>query len=219
MAADTGCSRTLVHASLVPTHRRLREHVEVCCAHGDVTLQPMAEVDIELDGESFPMVVGVAETLPRSVLLGLDFPELPLLLATRLQEGGEEALLVMTRERKRREKAEAIRLASHMTATSKPLVNLSPDGELPTAAGTQCSSSRVEQKRSGEEVADGRDAELAGESGKTRCRQNSKTLPNPRNRAVEGIVRAAEGSPEKRCDVAGGVHSVGQTETDIRGRK
>ena len=118
------------------------------------------------------MVVGVAETLPRSVLLGRDFPGLPRLLATGPQEGGEEALLVMIRERKRREQAEAIRLASRMTATSKHLVDLSPDGELPTAAETQCSSSRVEQKRSGEEVADGRDAELAGESGKT-------TKPDP----------------------------------------
>ena len=75
-------------------------------------------------------------------------------------------MLVMTRERKRRGQAEAIRLASRMTATSKPLVDLSPDGELPTAAGSQCRS-RVEQKRSGEEVADGRDTELAGESGET----------------------------------------------------
>ena len=91
-------------------HRRLREHVELCCAHGDVTSQPLAEVDIEVDGDSFPMAVGVAETLPRSVLLGRDFPWLPRLLATRTQEGGEEALLVMTRERKWREQAEAIRL-------------------------------------------------------------------------------------------------------------
>ena len=95
MVADTGCSRTLVHAFLVPPHRRLREHVEVCCAHGDVTSQPLAEVDVELGGESFPMVVGVAETLPRSVLLGRDFPGLPRLLATRPQEGGKEALLVI----------------------------------------------------------------------------------------------------------------------------
>ena len=83
------------------------------------------------------------------------------------KRAGKEALLVMTRERKRREQAEAIWLASRMKATSKPLVNLSLDGELLTAAGTQCSSSRVEPKRSGEEVAGGRDAELAGESGKT----------------------------------------------------
>ena len=167
MVADTGCSRTLVHASLVPPHRRLREHMEVCCAHGDVTSQPLAEVDIELDGDFSPMVVGVAETLPLSVLLGRDFPGLPRLLATRPQEGWKEALLMMTRERKRREQAEAIRLASSMTATSKPLVDLSPDSELPTASGTQSSSSRVEQKRSGEEVPDGRGAELAGESGET----------------------------------------------------
>ena len=79
------------------------------------------------------MVIGVAETLPRSVLLSRDSPELRRLLATRLQEGGEEALLVMARarERKRRKQAEAIRLASLMTTTSKPLIDLSPDGELP----------------------------------------------------------------------------------------
>ena len=62
-----------------------------------------------------------------------------------------------------------------MTTTSKALVDLSPDGELHKAAGIQCSSSssssssssRVEPKLSGEEVADGRDAELASESGET----------------------------------------------------
>ena len=69
-------------------------------------------------------------------------------ISTRPQEGGGGPSLVMTRERKWQEQAEAIRLASRMTVTSKPLVDLSPDSELPTAAGTQCSSSRIEQKRS-----------------------------------------------------------------------
>ena len=95
------------------------------------------------------MVVCVAETLPRSVLLDRNLPGLWRLLATRPQEGGEEALLVMTRARKRQDQAEEIWLASRMTATGKPLVDSSLDGVLPTAQGPNAAA--VEFNKSGRE--------------------------------------------------------------------
>jgi predicted aspartyl protease len=48
---DTGCSRTMVHRDLVRDEKQLEgEAVTICCAHGDVSLYPLAEVDLELEG-------------------------------------------------------------------------------------------------------------------------------------------------------------------------
>ena len=69
---DTGCARTLVLKSLVVPSKLTGGEMSVRCAHGDVSRYPIAEVKITIQGESHVVRVGVAEKLPRSVLLGRD---------------------------------------------------------------------------------------------------------------------------------------------------
>ena len=78
---DTGCSRTMVHRDLVRKGKeREGEAVTICCAHGDVSLYPIADVDLEPKGIQMQVKAAVSNTLPVSVLLGTDVPELGRLL-------------------------------------------------------------------------------------------------------------------------------------------
>ena len=48
---DTGCSRMMVYQDLVRKGKELEGGaVTMCCAHGDVSLYPIVEVDLELEG-------------------------------------------------------------------------------------------------------------------------------------------------------------------------
>ena len=77
MVVDTGCSYTLVHSSLVPDGKFTQDQwVGVQCAHGDITEYPVAKVDIEIDGVSKGVEVGVSPRLPRKVLIGRDLMDL-----------------------------------------------------------------------------------------------------------------------------------------------
>jgi len=99
---DTGCSRTLVHQSLVPREKLLEgEAVAIRCAHGDTVLYPLAQVEMEIDGQSFEIQAAVADRLPMAVLLGTDVPQLPELLSGELlgSEAKIENALVVTRAR------------------------------------------------------------------------------------------------------------------------
>ena len=92
---DTGCSRTLVHSDLVSDEKlRQGEAVTVQCAHGDTVVYPLANVELEVHGQAVSVEAAVSETLPQSVLLGTDVPELLNLL--RANDGGQ-ALMVVTR--------------------------------------------------------------------------------------------------------------------------
>ena len=78
---DTGCSRILVHRRLVPETSVLdAEAVAIRCAHGDTVLYPLAKISLEVEGRSIEVEAAISETLPMSVLLGTDVPELPELL-------------------------------------------------------------------------------------------------------------------------------------------
>ena len=69
---------------------------------------PLADVELELEGDKVQVVAAVAEHLPVSVLLGVDVPVLGKLLhknpSVMHTEGVEEALVVTTRSRARKEK-------------------------------------------------------------------------------------------------------------------
>ena len=78
---DTGCSRTMVQRGRVPEEKILEgEAVTVRCAHGDMVLYPLAQAEMELDGAKMMVQAAVSDTLPVSVLLGADVPELGRLL-------------------------------------------------------------------------------------------------------------------------------------------
>ena len=99
---DTGCSRTLIHQSLVPKEKLLEgEAVAIRCAHGDTVLYPLAQVDLEIDGQPLEVQAAVSDRLPMAVLLGTDVPQLRGLLSGELlgSEPRIENALVVTRAR------------------------------------------------------------------------------------------------------------------------
>ena len=62
---DTGCSRILVHQSLVP-ESKLKEGnvVAIRCTHGNTVLYPLADMTMEVNGRQISVEAGVSETLP-----------------------------------------------------------------------------------------------------------------------------------------------------------
>ena len=121
---DTGCSRTLVHRDLVAPGSMLEgEAVTIRCAHGDVVLYALAEVGVEVDGKVIKVDAAVSDTLPVSVLLGTDVPELSELLKGMTMEPVQsgDALVVMTRARaKQQECEEAIQKEREQLSGARP---------------------------------------------------------------------------------------------------
>ena len=104
---DTGCSRTLVHRSFVSEDKiQDGEAVAIRCAHGDTVLYPIARISLEVEGKSIEVEAAVSETLPMSVLLGIDTPELTELLQSESKKENSDALAVITRATEERKKAE-----------------------------------------------------------------------------------------------------------------
>jgi len=100
---DTGCSRALVHHSMV-SEEKIQEGsaVAIQCAHENVVLYPLANISLEVEGHLITVEATVASNL--SVSLGTDNPELPKLLE-KGESGGEElAFSVTTRVESRRQK-------------------------------------------------------------------------------------------------------------------
>ena len=109
---DTGCSKTLIHHALMPRKKMLQgEAVTIRCAHGDNALYPLAMVDLVVVGVPLTVEAAVSKTLPVSVLLGTDVPDLVRFLRTDSKDGrnfgGCEALMMVTRAgaEKRRKKS------------------------------------------------------------------------------------------------------------------
>ena len=124
---DTGCSRTLVRRDLVPPGKLKEGVVTIRCACGDTINYPLAEVEIMVGGRQICVEAGASETLPTSVLLGVDVPELRGLLSEGysgrpvLEERVEKAWVVETRAQARlRERREAVEKVKEMTSTAKP---------------------------------------------------------------------------------------------------
>ena len=96
---DTGCARTLIHRRLVPDSKMIQgEATTLWCAHGDTVLYPLAKVELHMDGIPLHIKAAISDTLPVSVLLGTDVPELGQLLRTNPHTihsfGADEAVMV-----------------------------------------------------------------------------------------------------------------------------
>ena len=104
---DTGCDQTLVRKELVPVERMVAGEVPIRCAHGDVLMYPLAELEIEIGGSMFAIEAGVTDHFPISVLLGKDVPELMQLLKQPRDSKVTDVLVVTQAqaERQRRENA------------------------------------------------------------------------------------------------------------------
>ena len=131
---DTGCSRTLVQRKLVPEEKLLLDQVvAIRCAHGDTVLYPLAQIKVELDGRTLDVEAAVSDTLPVSMLLGTDVPELTDLLEKELdlQVPEEDVLMVTTRAagaRRTQEEGERQRREAESGGRPRPLEEL---GERP----------------------------------------------------------------------------------------
>ena len=77
---DTGAARTLVRSNLVPPNCLVNGEVTIRCAHGDTVIYPLAEARICVGGRELTVLAAVSDTLPVSMLLGRDVPELMALL-------------------------------------------------------------------------------------------------------------------------------------------
>ena len=77
--------------------------VTVRCMHGDSVSYPLAVVKINIGGKDIITTAAVSNTLPASVLLGWDVPQLINMVKPRDCAGPSEteALAVMTRQRGR----------------------------------------------------------------------------------------------------------------------
>lgn len=94
---DTGCSRTLVRRELVKPEKLVEgKLVEIQCAHGDTAPYPVAEVKLSVAGRKIIVEAAVSDTLPQSVLLGVDVPELEDVMMERKKEDGK-AFIATTR--------------------------------------------------------------------------------------------------------------------------
>ena len=104
---DTGCTCTMVRADLVPEENLLPgEAATVLCAHGDTVLYPLARVRIDVEGVDMEVRAAVSESLPVSVLLGTDVPELGRLLHSNplvVHTNGMDHALVTTRAQSKRD--------------------------------------------------------------------------------------------------------------------
>lgn len=107
---DTGCSRTMVQRTLVPGHKYLEgDVVTIRCAHGDIVLYPLAEIDMVVDGTPIKVEAAVSETLPVPVLLGTDVTGLTQLLGGADPElGKSEDVVVVTRAQARKQLEEEL---------------------------------------------------------------------------------------------------------------
>ena len=104
---DTGCTRTMVRGDLVPEENLLPgEAATVLCAHGNTVLYPLARVRIDVEGVGMEVRAAVSESLPMSVLLGTDVPELGRLLHSNplvVHTKGMDHALVTTRAQSKRD--------------------------------------------------------------------------------------------------------------------
>ena len=107
---DTGCSKTIVHHSLVPEKKLVTgEAVTIPCAHGDSVLYPLEHVDLVVDGVPLTVEAAVSKSLPVSVLLGTEVPELAKFVggkARGARRQGNEAWMVVTRAGARKQEEE-----------------------------------------------------------------------------------------------------------------
>ena len=100
LTLDTGSARTIVHSRFVDD-TQIAGKIPIRCAHGDTHVYPLAQVEIRVGEKGFLVEAAVSETLPVSVVLGRDVPELLDMLNT--PEKPQDSMVVLTRAGARRQ--------------------------------------------------------------------------------------------------------------------
>ena len=149
---DTGATQTLVRKGLVADDDIVDGEVTIRCAHGDTVSYPLAVVKINIGGKDIITTAAVSSTLPASVLLGWDVPQLMDYVQQKdsTRASKEDALAVITRSRQRRADnpesgAETLAEASSIPETDEYLSNL--DDSLFSPAGPSKPTMTRAQKR------------------------------------------------------------------------
>ena len=128
---DTGATQTMVHKDLVTGGDILDGEVTIRCAHGDTTSYPLAVVKINIGGKDIVTTAAVSSTLPASVLLRWDIPQLTGFVADTQPVNKADALAVLTRKRRQEQQAARDTDASTIDAQTSPLqteLNITTDG-------------------------------------------------------------------------------------------
>ena len=137
MWLDTGCSRTTVRSDLVPQQDLKKTRCRTRTASGELVDNPLADVELEVQGTKYRVEAAVSNNLPVSVLIGRDVPvdemvaeRMPLETLARCmqkiicREGEtteeETAFAVQTRNQRRQEmEAEEQRVAEEEAEQTK----------------------------------------------------------------------------------------------------
>ncbi len=118
----------MVHQRLISPENLLEGDVAtIRCAYGDTVLYPLANVRMEIDGIPIEVEAAVSDTLPLSVLLGGDVPQLKQLLSSSssldspLPISANNAMVVITRaQAKKQLEEEIVRREQEVLSGAKP---------------------------------------------------------------------------------------------------
>lgn len=110
---DSGSNRTLVRQDSLPREAIFcGGTVDVYCIHGDMVEYPIAEVDIQVEGQNYLLSVGVFPHLPYQVVLGSDLPIVAELITKQSSETrascASSSLLAVTRSKSRQEQDSSV---------------------------------------------------------------------------------------------------------------
>ena len=163
MKIDTGCVQTTIRSDLVDPATLKEGKRRTTVGNGQYVQNSLADVNIQIEGETHTIEALVSDELPVPVLLGEDLPlEKMVLKTTNLQivkEHMEEAergsFIVLTRSQKKlQEREEAERLAEEASAqgTANRLMEIPAEG-MPDAV------SGIEEEKKGASLAPFTEAE------------------------------------------------------------
>ena len=111
---DTGAAKTMIRGDLVTEEDMVGSSIIVKCAHGDEVAYPVARVKIVVEGVTYTLDVAVSDSLPVSVLLGRDVPDLVNIGKTKRKfscVGVRDVMAATTRAQARAKRAEESQLA------------------------------------------------------------------------------------------------------------
>eukprot|EP00731_Ephydatia_muelleri_P014418 Em0008g138a len=183
---DTGCSRTMVRTDLVaPSSVSSTQQVVIRCAHGEAVSYPTALVNMEIEGLQVCVEAAVCKSLPVSVLLGTDVPELFTLLS-RVRSQEDLGMAVVTRSKFKQQQLEAREEQVRDLQSGARPTSL----EEPTAKKKGIDTSRVPETESYDSSLPGAafHQDLLRAEGLVRLQREDKTLKDIRDVAADAVL-------------------------------
>ena len=104
---DICSARNIINSKLVSDSTEITSEIPIRCAHGDIQIYPLAQVEVRMGEQCFMVEAAVSKTLPLFVLLGRDVPEL---LDMLNEPDLTDVMAVMTRAQAKKQQQEIKRL-------------------------------------------------------------------------------------------------------------